>query len=369
MGIEFISYRPEHASAIARLQTHLWSTDAERNAAYFRWKYLENPFMPEPAVMLAMSDAGAMAMRGAFGSAWEVNGSPEPFLIPCADDMVVDPAHRNHGLMRPLMDALFNDLTARGYEYLLSLSAAPVTLVVSLATGWRAVGSTDPLARVARPVAAAQWLRARTARVPLVRRLAPRLVLPSERDAFHHLDRSRRRQRRITMTREPRSQEMAALVKRNGSDGRIRHVRDARYLDWKFRNPLANYRFFYYDEQSLDGYLVLHRTASDRGDRACVSIADWEATNTQIRLALLDEALQRGAFADLEAWGATLPSSLHAELERRGFRAAEPGTLKRPGHRILARCLDPSIADWTLDGRSLLDMSQWDLRRLHSMAG
>src|SRR5512139_2744468 len=103
MGIEFIPYRPEHASAIARLQTHLWSGDVGRNAAYFRWKYLENPFLPEPAVMLAMSNEDAVAMRGAFGSAWEANHSPDLLFIPCVDDMVVDPAHRNHGLMRPLM--------------------------------------------------------------------------------------------------------------------------------------------------------------------------------------------------------------------------------------------------------------------------
>ncbi len=369
MGIEFVPYRPGHASAIARLQTHLWSGDAARNAAYFRWKYLENPFLPDPVVMLAMSDEGAVAMRGAFGSAWEANRLPEPFIIPCVDDMVVDPSHRNHGLMRPLMDALFEALAARGFQYLFSLSAAPVTLVVSLATGWRAVGSTDPLGRLSRPVTIARRLRARAERVPVARRLAPRLVLRSELDAYHHLDRSRRRQRRITMTREPRSEEMAALVKRIGSDGRIRHVRDARYLDWKFRNPLADYRFFYFDEQALGGYLVLHRTASDRGDRTRVSIVEWEATSTKIQLALLDEALHRGAFAYLETWGATLPRPLRAELETRGFRAAHPGTLQRPGHRILVRGLDPSLADWTLNGRSLLDMSQWDLRQLHSMAG
>ena len=367
MGIEFIPYRPEHASAIARLQTHLWSGDVERNAAYFRWKYLENPFLPEPVVMLAMTDERAVGMRGAFGSAWEANHSPDPLFIPCVDDMVVDPAHRNHGLMRPLMDALFDTLAVRGSQYLFSLSAAPVTLVVSLATGWRTVASTDPLGRVARSVVVARRLRA--ARVPLLRRLARRLVFHSEHDPFRHLDRSRRRQRRITMVREPRSEEMAALVKRIGNDGRIRHVRDARYLDWKFRNPMADYRFFYFDEQALGGYLVLHRTVSDRGDRACVSIVEWEAPSMKIRLALLDEALHRGAFANLETWGVSLPAPLRSELERRGFRASAQRTLRNPCHQILVRCLDPSVADWALNGRPLLDVSQWDLRQLHSMAG
>jgi GNAT superfamily N-acetyltransferase len=369
MGIEFVPYRPEHASAIARLQTHLWSTDPARNAAYFHWKYLENPFVPEPVVWLAMSGERAVAMRGAFGSAWEANRPQEPFIIPCVDDMVVDPEHRNRGLVRPLMQALLDDLGARGYRHAFSLSAAPITLVVSLATGWGAVGSTDPIGRVARSVTITRRLRARAGRIPLVRRFARRLVLDGERDGFHHLDRSRRRERRITMTREPRPEDMAALVKRNGGDGRIRHVRDARYLEWKFRNPLADYRFFYFDEQVLGGYLVLHRTASDRGDRASVSIVEWEAASTKIRLALLDEALYRGAFASVGTWGATLPNPLRSELGRRGFRTAVPGTLREPGHQILVRCLDPSNGDLTLNGRPLLDMTQWDLRLLHSMAG
>jgi ribosomal protein S18 acetylase RimI-like enzyme len=369
MSTEFVAFRPEHAAAIAQLQTHLWSGDAARNADYFRWKYLENPYQPEPLVFLAMSDGRAVAMRGAFGAAWEANGAREPLRIPCVDDMVVDPAHRNRGVVRPLMRALLDDLGARGFRYALSLSASPITLVASLATGWKAVGSTEPIGRIEPRVAAARRLRACVERIPMARRFAPRLVLASEREPFRLLDESRRRRRRITLMRDPRTEEMAALVRRIGGDGRIRHVRDARYLDWRFRNPLAEYRFFYWDDQMLNGYLVLRRTTSDRGNQVRVQVVEWEATSLEIRLALLDEAIERGAFANLETWGATLPGPLRSELARRGFRAAEPGTLRRPGHRILVQRLDPTPGDWTLNGRALLDMSHWDLRLVHSMAG
>lgn len=369
MSIKFVAYGPEHAEQIAQLQTHMWSGDVKRNAVYFRWKYFDNPFVRDPVVFVAMDGTRVVAMRGAFGSAWEAGGSAEPFIVPCADDMVVDPAHRNRGLVRPLMEVLFEELGSRGVQYLFSLSASPVTLVVSLAMGWRAVGSTEPIGRVPRSVDLARRLRARAQRYPATRRFAPRLVLASEREPFRRLDESRRRERRITLVREPRSEEMAALVKRIGGDGRIRHVRDARYLDWRYRHPLAEYRFFYWDEQMLNGYLVLHRNTSDRGNRVRVSIVDWEAVTPKIRLALLDEAIHRGAFANLETWGATLSDPLRSELHKRGFRAAEPGTLRRPGHRILVRRLDAPASDWMLNGRALLDMNQWDLRLVHSMAG
>ena len=369
MSIDIVRYQPGMESAIARLQTHMWSGDPARNAAYFRWKYLENPYLDGPIVLLAMDGDRAVAMRGAFGSAWEVNRSPTPVIVPCMDDMVVDPTHRNRGVMRPLVEALTEELNARGFRHAFSLSAAPVTLAVSLAMGWRSAGSTEPLGQVNRRVQRVRRLRARLKQARFLWRLAPRFVLDIEHNPFRQLDeRWRRRIKRITAVREPRIDEMAALVARIGGDGRIRHVRDAAYFAWRLRNPLVEYRFFYWDERRLEGYLVLRRVRSDRGDRTRVSVVDWEAEDVHMRLSLLDEVLARGGFPHVDIWSATLSEPVRDELHKRGFRPAAHGSVSRPGHHVLVRTLGESD-DWSLDGRPLLDMRQWDLRLLNSMAG
>ena len=72
---------------------------------------------------------------------------------------------------------------------------------------------------------------------------------------------------------------MAELVERLGHDGRIRYRRDREYLDWRFRNPTSEYRFLYWEESRLEGYLVLSRRVSDLGAWYRVYIADLEATD------------------------------------------------------------------------------------------
>jgi hypothetical protein len=46
---------------------------------------------------------------------------------------------------------------------------------------------------------------------------------------------------------------MADLVRRLGHDGRLRHVRDERYLAWRYRNPLYEYRFLVRESDRLEG--------------------------------------------------------------------------------------------------------------------
>jgi hypothetical protein len=310
-------------------------------------------------------------MRGMFGAMWEVDDPTARHFMPYADDFVVAPAHRNRGVASQVMQASVAETARRGFPFAVSLSAGPVTFVGSLATGWRSAGAYQS---VWRDSAWSPPLRRRLDR--LHTRAYGRLKLAF--DALHpagpfaRLDRgSRHITGPLSLRRAPRAAEMAALVARLPWDGRIRHVRDADYLAWRFGNPLHDYRFLFWDDGGLQGYLVLQRYVSDRADRGCVNIVDWEASSEAIRTGLLTAALRAGRFTRLHTWTVSASEPLRILLRDQGFVAVEPAGVQARRGGLLVRRLDAANRDapWMLGSRSLLRIAEWDLRMLYSMAG
>jgi hypothetical protein len=162
---------------------------------------------------------------------------------------------------------------------------------------------------------------------------------------------------------------MADLVARLPWDGRLRHVRDAAYFAWRFRNPLSHYRFLYAGDAALKGYLVLHRFEFGRLDHGWVCIADWEAEDDGVRAALLDAALAAG-LRRARTWTASASEPVRALLRERGFQERPAGGIATRNDGPLVRRLDGTAAQdrWMLDGRDVLDIASWDLRMLQSMA-
>jgi GNAT superfamily N-acetyltransferase len=358
MIYEVVPYRQELHAQIVRLQTHLWSGDLERNAAYFAWKYVDNPYLREVLIQVALYEGRAVAMRGLPGSLWELDDATTPLLLPYADDFVVAPAHRNSGIARRVLQASIDDGARRGFPFAVSLSASPVTFAASLAAGWRSAGSYQPVRREGRE--SSGWTR-RLNR--LRRRRSPEL--------FARIDRlGGRAAAPISLARAARPEAMARLIRRLPWDGRIRHVRNARYFDWRFRNPLHEYRFLYWDEGELQGYLVLQRYLSDRADRQGVNIVDWEVTDERARAGLLAAVLDWGGFDRLQAWTAGVGEPVRALLGQHGF-TPDSGGVRARCSGLLVRRLAAAAPDepWILGRRNLLDPANWDLRMLYSMAG
>lgn len=374
---EIARYDPSLKEQIVRLQRHLWSDDVRLNTAYFEWKYEENPFIKEPLLHLARSAGRVVGMRGMFGSCWEVGAPSRRILIPCADDFVIDPEHRNHGISGAIMRAAVEDGAVSDYEYAFSLSPGPVTVAASLVAGWRAVESMrpaqrmSPRARVVHRVAA--WLRT----TPVLWRYADPLVRAHRggvRGPFRALDREARplggrSSTAVRVETVPRADAMADLVARLGHDGRLRHVRDENYLRWRYRDPLHEYRVLVHGADRLGGYLVLqaHRAAPERGIR----IVDWEATTPALGMDLLRAALEWGRFAELIVWTATLPRETDESLAALGFVPTSAGSQLRGVATTMIRRLRhaPAGADPMLEGRRLLDLASWDMRMIYSMAG
>jgi GNAT superfamily N-acetyltransferase len=370
-------YTPELERHLVRLLTHLWTGEPALNSAYFRWKYAENPYFADPLVHLALCDGQVVGMRGMCGARWQVGAPPGTFAAPYADDLVVAPEHRNQGLFTRIMRAALDELAGRGLDYVVNLSAGRVTSLGSLSMGWKSAGGVGPVGLRSQRVGVRQRVSAVLDRTQFLRRIAsaPSLFVHAERRGpFARLDRTAARVRRydggaVSLSKDARPEAMADLVARLPLDGRFRHVRDATYLAWRFRNPLREYRFLYTGDDRLDGYLVLQCQRGAHG-RARVNVVDWEATDASIRDTLLDAALT-GAFAELVTWTASLDADTRDLLRRRGFTPIDEADAARGVPGVLIRPVrdDALRTDWTIGGRRLLDLANWDLRMLYSMHG
>ena len=362
---EIVKYRPEFKSQVLELQTYLWSPDLDVNTAYLEWKYEQNPYLSAPLIYVALCAGKVVGMRGMYGAKWQIGNSGQTFLCPCAGDLVIFPDHRNQGLFTKIMRTALDDLAGMNYNYVFNLSSSPVTRLSSLTTGWRSVGRFPTLLwRAGHRVIPHRLQRNATRR--------PVFSSPQKQDPFYFLDQNAAKREhkispRISVEQTPRPEAMAELTERTVNDERIRHVRDQKYFAWRFNNPLSRYRFLYYEGSRLDGYLILQTKFNNTTLR--VNIADWEATNLQTRSELLEAALHLGNFDAISIWTATLPDGVQDLLEENGFKVlSEKKGIEQSRRTILVRPVrdDMLKTDWIIADIRLLELANWDLRRIYS---
>ena len=137
------------------------------------------------------------------------------------------------------------------------------------------------------------------------------------------------------------------------------------FFGWRFKNPRRDYRFIFFGNHELDGFLVLGSAKSDA--HKSIQLVDWEATNDKIFRVMLKYAIDLCGEIDIQIWSLTLPPGIRVSLERQGF-------LDTPGARgarvskfgLMVKALDTSLppAEWGIGDRALLDISNWRLRMI-----
>lgn len=286
-NFEIIRYRPEHKEQVLELGIDLWSCDRSLRAAYFEWKYERNPYVKKPLIYLAVFNGKVVGMRGFHGVRWECGIPARTCVGLYADDMVVASEHRQRGLMAKIMTGAFEDLVGKGYDYVFNLSAGLPTLMSSLSMGWRSAGWVGPMLRRSKFTDLRRLILPYMRKLPifsnaidLVASLRPKHSLETVR--FTRTNDVAKRGPPISIVDNPRCQDMADLVSRIGSDGRIRHVLDSEYFQWRFQNPLSRYRYVYCGENHLQGYLVVQEYTSEGAYRNLLNIVHWEAIDLTI---------------------------------------------------------------------------------------
>ena len=373
-GIRIVPYTGEHKEAVARFQTGLWSRDVEVNRRYLEWKHERNPYAEGPRMHLAFDGDALVGLRSMYPARWRLGSPVREVDVLVADDLQVRDDHRDSGLVSAIMRAAFDDLRARGVEYVFSLAAQPVTIVAQLAMGWRSAGHMRRVGRSSTEHRVRTSVRERLRGLPWVWRYS-HATADIERDPFvrfdTHLGAASPGEARVELSDTARVAEMAALVGRLHCDGRIRHVRDETYLRWRLAHPMNAYRFVYAGGDTLEGFLVLKWSRARVGVNPSVEVADLEATSPRVALALLETAIQRGRFPMLVTWRATHVPEVAAALDGLGFETVDRESATHGWPSVLVRCVDDARLqeDWTLHGVRLLDPSSWDVRMIYTMTG
>ena len=376
--LRIVEYSPEHRDAIAGLQAQVWSPEAALNRQYMAWKYEDNPYGHTPHLYLVLDGDQAVAMRGFYPSCWEFGPQPQRRVFFVADDLVVRDDHRSRGLVNSLMQAAYDGLHQRGIDYLLNLSGGRFTVESSQVTGWQSAGELDPMERRSPSRRRRDAVGRGLARTPALWRYISSRFLSrgAGGSAFARLDRRPgtlvgRGGVAVRVSRRAMPVDMAGVVRRIGHDGRIRHVRDESYFDWRFRNPLHDYRFFYVGEPELDGYMILKRAIDLGGANPRVCVVDLEAVDDRTRDALLECLTRHDLFEELFVWSATLSGKALDVLSGAGFAATSQRHPAPAMPKVLVRATDATrlAEDWRVEGMRLLETASWDMRMLYSMAG
>jgi GNAT superfamily N-acetyltransferase len=401
MSAEFqiLTYRPalrDDVLPLFRMQG-AEGLDPDRAEALWRWKYEENPYLPEPLALVAADAKGRLiGMLGMYGSMWQSGDPRSRVLVPCPSDAYVASSHRRRGVYRRLFSEALALAREQGYDYVFSLGSTRATYLCNGQLGARSLGYRLPSMRWSGSGVSASDRRfamritprrmldvarrrfvSATARTPVLQRVVRSAyrwsvsVMTGEPDPFKVFDAGAAAGELngtgIEVTATPRPEAMAALVERVRRDGAIRHVKDTEYLSWRFRRQDALYRFLSVGGDDLEGYVVLHSWA--RKDSQ-VTVVDWEVAHPDLVVDLLRSAIRLGRFPFLWMPWVRLSGPTADALERIGFIREDAEASEVSGEspftvEVNVLRESPHVA-WMLGERNLLDPLDWDLRLLYA---
>lgn len=339
--MDVVPLRPDLRDEALRLQSHLWGSDAAANAAYLAWKHDGNPYLPAPQVLLALDAGRVVGMLGMFGTLWIAGDSR--VVIPAIGDYVTHPDVRGRGVAGVLLEGALAHLAARGIDWVATLYPTGPASRRFLKLGWRSVGTDHAYGR--EPGIPGYKQRV----LGFIRRkagLAPR-------GPYDRLD-ARGGRGDVIVEREPRPALMARL---DVPDDRLRHVRDAAFFAWRYRNPLSSYRFLFWKDE---GYLVLSAPRGAAFARA--HVVEWVGARPDVRADLMRAAVELGDFEMFGVWEESIRDGEAALLESLGM----PRLPKREAPTLLIRPVRGD--DWTLAGRDATAQRHWSLQAIDSEA-
>lgn len=379
MNIEIVPFDPSLKDELVEFRRRTYETGFPESRDYLEWKYELNPYIQGPLYYIARVDGRIVGMRGIYGTCWEHDRARHATVMPCADDWAVDPQYRNRGVASMIMREAVEDLSRRGFEYVLNTSGGRITVIASLSAGWRSATALEPVVKRSRNQRIRHEVRKRVRGV----RGAWRFIrstsanVTASKEPFRRVDqmevvRGRLPGSIIVSGSEPRVDAMAGLIARLPYDGRIRHVRGTRYLTWRYRNPIREHRFFYYERDNvLEGYLVLARWGECQLPTLPFHIVDWEGSDDMVRAELLRCAVEVADIPELGMWTAGLSRADQAVLDEAGFVKTDLDLRERGLPCVLVKKLGPEvpITDWLLGDGRILDGNRWDMRMIYSMRG
>lgn len=364
-------FRPELLGKFASVLSPLLGNDSELSQRYIRWKHLEYPSGENPILVALVHTASGevVGMHGFLPMTWLTGRQVNEMRVACWTDLVVHPLHQGKGLASFLFQETTKILEGRNFEVAIGFSQNAKSWALSGKLGWKSTGIATYMQK-GTPSWERQTIQTEGRLRFYMKRaigVVARKLNRAPRPVFASLDRAMRKRKGRSSTIEynemPRPADMARLSASVHPGGRLCQEKKQAYFEWRFKNPTARYRFLFYGEEKLRGYIVLQIFRKGAAGRVC--ILDLTAEDSNIAMVLLNEVLKKGGFKHVYMLAEGLDPSIQAFLLKDGFN------LEKRENRIPSLIVKPlkamERAEHLLTPK-LLSKDEWHFQLIESDA-
>jgi hypothetical protein len=239
--IRFEKYNPEYAEQVNNLLITLWShLNINEREKYFKWKYIDNPIVPEILIFIAIDDnnRNVVGVSGYFLLQYAVNN--QPITVASYSDAVVLPEYRGKGL--------FEKLTCYGMKYIEQHNYVNFYNTISN-NSWPASKGFIKMGSVP---------------------LSPKSVLYKV-DLLHCCN-EKKTNVLIEHSNVCYNDELSTFCKKSRNKNTIGLNKTSEILKWRYSNPATKYSFVYARQNGeLKSYVTYYKISAKR-----IYILDYE---------------------------------------------------------------------------------------------
>ena len=319
---------------------------AAPTAKYLEWKYLRNPYRTDPLRLRRTRPQGsrrcdARLLRRSLVDAGRRRGHPLRRRLRRGEH------HRTSGVATALMQVALADLPSHGVSCVINASGGRITVLQSLAMGWKSVVAVDPLDRTVWHSALSEglaYLRTRDSTSPAIAGGARR----------------RRRRHHDTETRTSwrQWQPLASPTVPSATSGTPRSIAGATQTRSASTASFSRVGGTHY---RLPG----HRSAAPRSETLPLYVADWAGESAADQLGPARTCGGALRVGHDRVWAASVSDEERSQLERLGFEPAQREFRAHGMPCILFRAVDLEDADRA----ATIERSTWDVQLIDSMHG
>jgi hypothetical protein len=169
----------------------------------------------------------------------------------------------------------------------------------------------------------------------------------------------------MRLENRPRPLEMARLVDSTIPKDKITLVRDESFFAWRYNNPLSKYRFLYWYDDGLKGYLVLQSHLYSIESLGAFKILELEASNSSIKIELLNAVISIMNEGSISVWSNMLDQDCYEFLASKGFKEENSTkSVQDPLRTMLIRPIGKHDDKIEFQGLNLLDSDNWDFKMI-----
>lgn len=337
----------------------------ERPAAWFDWKFVENPYADEVPVCVVEHDGEIVGARPSVVFPLSVGGRSVLALLQV--DPMVHPDHRGRGLFTRMVEHVYDHYATREPCVSIGFPNEAVKsglekLHAKLSLDRGLVGRLPEHYRVQDPDA----LLAGDAERPASRTLARAATLAA-RGYLRGRDALAGRASGVTVERVAGvpAGRLAALG-RTAIPPEAHAARDEAFYAWRFANPRYRYETYVARRAGEPTAAVVAGTRREAGATVvhvsdAVPLVGYDARAEALSATLSRLTSDHRDAAVIAAAGSSLPSDV---LRAHGFHSTESFPLSRvsaTSYFVARPLVDGPVAEWTVNGRRLGEPAEWRL--------